>query len=228
VSSTNLENHPERRLTIVRAAPAHVGPLASSWASASPSGLVTPGFARGGQASWIAGRTANTKSGTWCVRAPSRMRPRPAPRPAAAARRRDPSRRRTAWRRRRRSPASRRGAARRRRAADRRSGPGPRRPLRSAGRDDRAGPQPVPARLGRIFPLRALRPSLRPAQQLRDSPTRAVRVQTPQTRARLRPPGRRRLVAEPSGADHRPRNRRLTQGQHGLAGQADAAGERRR
>ncbi len=44
-----------------------------------------------------------------------------------------------------------------------------------AGRRGRAGPQPVPARLGGLLPLRQLGPSLRPDHTLRGSPARALR-----------------------------------------------------
>ena len=47
-----------------------------------------------------------------------------------------------------------------------------RRRLLRPGRRDRAGPQPVPARLGGLLPIRKLRPSLRQDRPLRDRPPR--------------------------------------------------------
>jgi RNA-directed DNA polymerase len=91
----------------------------------------------------------------------------------------------------------------------------------ATGRGDRAGAEPVPARLGRLLPLRKLRPALRPDQHLRAQTPGVVRGQTPRTRARLRHVGRRLPVDEPARADQPQRNRRRTQAVQAWTGAAE-------
>src|SRR6478735_5006251 len=91
-------------------------------------------------------------------------------------------------------------------------------PAGCSGRTGRAGDQPVPARLGGLFPLRELRPRLRSDQTLRGDAARGVHRETPPARARLgiRP---NLLLGRRSGSDQPQRHRHRTQAPPGLAGE---------
>ena len=93
-------------------------------------------------------------------------------------------------------------------------------PAGCSGRAGRAGDQPVPARLGGLFPLRELRPRLRSDQTLRGDAARVVPRETPPAWARLglRPD---LLLGRRSGSDQPQRHRRRTQAPPGLAGEIE-------
>jgi hypothetical protein len=84
-------------------------------------------------------------------------------------------------------------------------------------RGDRAGPQPVPARVDGLLPLRKLRPPLQPDPDPRAQPARAVSGQTPRTQASLRMATRYIRLAQPYGLDQPRWNRRRAQAPQGLA-----------
>ena len=80
-----------------------------------------------------------------------------------------------------------------------------------------AGPQRVPARLGGLFPVRKLRPSLRRDQQLRGPPRGVARGQAPQAHPRLWLVGLGLPVTGPSRAERPQRNRRRAAPAPGVA-----------
>ena len=86
---------------------------------------------------------------------------------------------------------------------------------------DRGGPEPVPARLGRLLPVRQLRRPLRQDQELRADAAGAVHQQAQPPVPRVRLVGRRLPVPGPARAGHLVRNRRRPQALPGLAGKAE-------
>ena len=85
-------------------------------------------------------------------------------------------------------------------------------------RMDRGGTQPVPARLGRVLPVRELRPDIRCDQPVRPGTAGRVRGQAPQTQPYLgHAPGDLRVTGQ-LRADHLVRNRHRPQAVPALAG----------
>src|ERR1700739_2262695 len=83
---------------------------------------------------------------------------------------------------------------------------------------DRAGAQPIPARLGRVFPVREFRPGIRRDQPIRPGTVRCVCRQTPQTQPPLGDEeGDLRVTGQPR-ADHLVWNRHCPQALSALEG----------
>src|SRR6266566_125660 len=98
--------------------------------------------------------------------------------------------------------------------------PGDHRPGTAAGtyRGHRHGTEPVPARLGRVFPLRKLSPRPRPGRELRPLAARALVVQERQPASRLavgRDPGA--AITRSPGPGQPPSNRHPAPALPGLA-----------
>ena len=104
-----------------------------------------------------------------------------------------------------------------------------RRRLLLPGRGRRAGPQPVPARLGGLLPLRKLRPS---STRSRSTPLNRLgrfRRQAPQARPTVTAGGCCPPITRPAGADRPQRNHRRATAQPAVApGTLNAGGEERR
>ena len=89
------------------------------------------------------------------------------------------------------------------------------------GRSDRGRPEPVPARLGRLLPVRQLRGPLRKDQRVCADADGAVHRQAHPPDPEVRLGGPRLPVPGPARADHLVGNRRRPLSLQGLAGQAE-------